>query len=82
MDAAGRERGAEEPGSEHVSRGVGLGRAVRAFRCQADGRDGKKSLPGDAQKLMCTRIKIAAQSVMWYYFHAVYARGGGISLFL
>lgn len=28
MNAAGRERGAEEPGTEHVSRGVGLGRAV------------------------------------------------------
>lgn len=39
---SGRERGAEEPGTEHVSPGVGLGRAVRAFRCQADGRDGKK----------------------------------------
>lgn len=28
MNAAGRERGAAEPGTEHVSRGVGLGRAV------------------------------------------------------
>lgn len=28
MNAARRERGAEEPGTEHVSRGVGLGRAV------------------------------------------------------
>lgn len=28
MNAAGRERGAEEPGTEHVSLGVGLGRAV------------------------------------------------------
>lgn len=42
----------------------------------------KKSLPGDAQKLMCACMKIAAQSVVWYYFHAVYARGGGISFFL
>lgn len=28
MNAAGRERGADEPGTERVSRGVGLGRAV------------------------------------------------------
>lgn len=27
-------------------------------------------------------IKIAAQSVMWYYFHAVYAHGGSICFFL
>lgn len=39
----------------------------------------KKSQPGDAEKLMRAWIKIAAQSVTWYYFHA---RGGGICCFL
>lgn len=42
-------------------------------------RKKKKSQPGDAQKLMRAWIKIAAQSVTWYYFHA---RGGGICCFL
>lgn len=41
-----------------------------------------KSQPGDAQKLMCAWVKIAAQSVIWYYFHAVCAHGGGICFFL
>lgn len=82
MDAAGGSVVRRSRARSMSALGWGWEGQCEHFGAKLMGAMEKKSLSGDAQKLMCARIKIAAQSVMWYYFHAVYARGGGVSFFL